>query len=296
MSVKYAAPAAWVVACFFGAAPAAAQSTAGTPPGTDVLFRECRSLWEDGKYEESLAKCRAFDQLAPSVGARLLMGDDYVALGKVASGWAAYVLARDLAHAKGDPRELDAIKRIDRVKPRLPNLVVRVMPQKKATVTVTEDGLALPPGSFGSSLPVDPGVHTLVATAEGRHPFRTVVNLAEGQAREVVVPVLEADAPVLVEDGNETRRDIGTGFVIGGGVTTVAGLVLGGLALSAYAPVRDACPNQNCADAASRSAVEGDANRANGFAIASTVTVTVGLVALAAGLYLRFTKPGGSLP
>lgn len=281
--------AACFAACLLVSAAAAAQSPAAS--AAETLFREGKALAAQQRYEEAIEKFRASEDLEPSVGVLLSLGDAQKARGKVSSAWGAYVSARDLAKAKGDSRVTDAEQRIAEVLPRLPYLMIRVsMPQ---SVTVTEDGLVLPPASLGSKLPVDPGPHTVVATAPGYRTFRSTESFTEGEYREILVPLLHRDA--LVENDDSTRRTVGTGLVIGGGAATVLGLAFGAVAISNWTDVKDTCPNRVCANASDRDAVQGKANTANGLAIASTATIAVGLAVLAAGLVLRLTTPAKSV-
>lgn len=279
--------AALVVSSFFLAGSATAQSPAAS--AAETLFREGKTLAAAQRYDEAIAKFRASQELEASVGVLLSLGDAYRARGKVASAWSAYVSAKSLAESKSDPRVTDAELRAASVRARLPRLIIRVA--STADVSVTDNGLPLPPASFGSALPVDPGSHEIVASAKGRRSFRVTEDLTEGQSRAVAIPALEID-PIAPDDASgNTQRTVGTGLVIGGAASAVIGLVLGSVAISKWNTVTSTCPNRLCDTAADRSAVHDDATAADTFAVASTITVAVGVVALAAGLVLRMTAP-----
>ena len=284
--------AALVAACLLVGTSALAQSPAAS--AAETLFREGKALYATQRYDDAIEKFRASQDLEPSVGVLLSLGDAYRARGRVASAWSAYVSAKDLAKTKGDSRVTDAEVRAAAVRPRLPHLTIRL--RSAGDVSVQDNGLTLPPASFGSSLPVDPGPHTIVATAKGHRPFRATADLSEGQSREIVVPALEVEPLAQqAEPADATRRTVVAGLLIGGGALTVVGLVFGGLAISKWSTVADKCPNRVCENDSDRSAVRGDAKTADGFAIASTVTVAVGVLAVAAGVVLRVTAPSSTV-
>ncbi len=294
---RRAALASFVLACSLACGAAHAQGSASA--AAEKLFREGKALASAGEWDEAIAKFKASQELEPSVGVLLSLGDAYRTRGQVASAWSAYVAARDLARTRGDARAVDAEARAADVSPRLPRLTIRVSPQPD--VSVTDDGLALPAASFGTALPVDPGLHTIVATAKGRRPFRTTQTIGEAQVREIVVPVLAVDddaapkplplPPPPANDRGDPQRTVGLGLVIGGGVATGAGLVLGAVAISKWSSVTAACPAKECDTAGQRDSAESDARAATHFATASTIGVVVGLVAIGAGLVLRMTAP-----
>lgn len=100
--------------------------------------------------------------------------------------------------------------------------------------------------------------------------------------------------PPTEDHRGDSQRTVGTSLLLGGGAVTVVGLVFGGLALSKWNTVSDACPDRLCDTTQERAAVQGDARTADRFAVVSTVTIGIGLVAIAAGLVLRMTSPSAS--
>lgn len=276
--------AALVAACVLVSSVAAADDVSPA----ERLFREGKVLASQRKWDEAIAKYRASQALEPRVGVLMSLGDAYVELGKLGSASIAFDLAHDVAIAQNDDRLPDVEKRIATIKSRVPHLTVRVM--SPAGVSVTEDDQTLPTASYGASRPIDAGTHTIVATAKGRRTFRTSVRLVEGQAGEVVVFELEPE-PLATNDGDKTQRTVSTGLMIGGGGVTALGLVFGAVAISNWSTVKDSCPNKTCPTTSDRDAVQGKANSADGFAIASTVTIAVGLLALGAGVVLKLTAP-----
>jgi hypothetical protein len=281
-----------------GSAPARAQNGAASAIA-EKLFREGKALYAERRYDEAIEKLRASEDVEPSVGVLLSLGDAYRARGKVASAWSAYVAARDLAKTRSDARVADAEQRAAEVSPRLARLTLRVA--SSDDVTVTDNGLTLPRSAFGSAVPVDPGRHEIVASARGRRAFRKAEELAEGQSRDVFVPVLEKEPEgreVAVsprEGAGDTQRTAGTALIVGGAGLTVVGLVFGGLAIAKWSSVTDRCPARQCDSIADRDATQGDARAADRLAVVSTIGVVVGVVAAGAGVVLRVSAPSGAV-
>ncbi len=286
---------ATMLACMLANVTARADNAAASA-AAEKLFREGKAFFAASRYEEAAEKFRASQEIEPSVGALLSLGDVYRAQSKVASAWSAYVAARDLANTKNDERASDAQQRAAEIAPRLPRLTVRFAVPSNATVT--DNGLRLPPASFGTALPVDPGPHVIVATAPGRRTFRTTATLAEGQTREVVVPELEREQRVVEREradasddtGNAGRR-VGLGLLGSGGVVAAAGLVFGGIAIAKWSSVTSTCPGKVCDSEAARASAVEEANTAQTFAAVSTISVAIGAVAMVTGLVFFLQAP-----
>jgi hypothetical protein len=170
--------------------------------------------------------------------------------------------------------------------------------------TVSLDATALGAASLGFALPVDPGTHHVVVSAEGRPSKELDVPIREGEQRELLVepgpapgtsepvaappprapaPQPVEPAPAPVHSGHGTR-DIG--YVVGGfgvvGVTTA--LVLGGIALGKKATVNEHCtPSAGTCD--SPTGIDASSSGKT-LATVSTVSFIVGAAALGAGIYL----------
>jgi len=191
-------------------------------------------------------------------------------------------------------------------------LAIRLAPDAPEGTTVTRDAIDLRSASLGASLPVDPGAHQVVVSAPGHSERRFVVDIKEGEQKELVVgpgPAIPPTAPVAVVPPpapakpppaarppepapKSTHADTKMlGYVIGGvGVAGIGtALVLGAVALgkkhtlaadNCNAQTRT-CDSQEGVDAASAGST---------LATASTVTFIVGAAAVGAGLYFILTS------
>lgn len=291
-------------------APALAQATAGDQVLAEALFREARTLMDQGKHAEACPKLAESQRLDPGGGTQLALALCLEAAGKTASAYGAFTEARALARRDGRAdREKIASERLDALSPRLTKLTVDVSGAARSLpgLSVSVDGVTLREPAWGLALPVDPGEAHVRATAPGRLPFEARVKTAgEGQTARVEVPEL-APAPGAASGGEgpvapaappgaspppdasagSSRRT--AGFVVGG--VGLAGLAVGGvfgaLALSKNADADAACPDVSCPDPG---AVEASASALT-FANVSNVAVGVGVLAIGVGAFLVLTSP-----
>ncbi|HEU4539187.1 MAG TPA: hypothetical protein VFS00_33935, partial [Polyangiaceae bacterium] len=156
-----------------------------------------------------------------------------------------------------------------------------------AGLTVRRDGQPLPASQWGAVVPVDPGLHTVEATAPGRRPFAQRVLVAAGAARvQVLVPLLEparAPAPAPPPAPAPGRGRAIAALALGGvGVAGVAlGTFFGLRAFSLYDEAKASCQDGET-DRCTPDGVDqqGDASRA---ALSSTVAFAAGGTALVLG-------------
>jgi hypothetical protein len=290
-----------------GVAMLTAASTArGDDPvaAAEALFQDGRRLMEQKKYAQACAKFAASEKLDPRSGTLLNLADCYEKNGQIASAWARFREAQTLAQRQNRPeREKIARERAELLEPKLPKLVIELAIQP-VEVEIRRDGVVVDPGVLGTHVPVDPGKHTIEATARGRKPWQTTVDVSG--TVNVKVPVLELkEEPVSAqpvptpkqpekekeadkdEGGWSTQRTLGlVGIgvgVVGLGVGTVFGLS----AKSKWSDAQGHCVNAECdADGVT---LADDAKSAGNL---STVFFIAGGVIAAGGAVLFFTAPG----
>jgi hypothetical protein len=178
-------------AALFGAGHAAAQST--NRVAAEGLFREARKLLDEGKYKEACEKLAASERLDPAVGTLLNLGRCYEKTGQKASAWETYREAITAAKQTGQAdREKAARRAADALEPNLPQLTISVAPEARLSgLQVTRDGLPVVSDLWGVTVPVDPGEHTIAATAPGMKDWSTTVTAEERATKTVTVPALE---------------------------------------------------------------------------------------------------------
>jgi hypothetical protein len=268
-----------------------------------ALFDEGVKLMEEGKYSGACPRLARSQQLAPSGGTLLALAECYEKNGQFASAWIAYKEVSARARTAG---KLDAERRAteltQKIEPRVAWLTINVSGTPGgAPPTVTRDGQPVPSAEWSVAVPIDPGPHSIQATAPGRRPFaREIVVPTRGERTTIDVPPLDPlpengaptspVAPPSSEGG--TQRTIG--IVLGGaGVVGLAvGTIFGLSAMSKNDEAASRCRTETLCDAEGlRLDSEGrDA------ATVSTVAFVVGLAAVGGGVALYLTAPQSRAP
>ncbi len=117
--------------------------------------------------------------------------------GKLASAYAAFRDAAELAERSADRRSEYAALRVRSLEPRLSRIVIDA-PQDGLPndVTIQLDSLSIVASGLGVGIAVDPGEHSVRASAPGFAPFtNSLVVSGEGQVQHVTIPTLERVMP-----------------------------------------------------------------------------------------------------
>jgi hypothetical protein len=279
------------IAALLAAAPAAAQVE--NEAAARALFDEGRKLRDAGRYEQACPKFEAASKLYGGSGLLVNLGDCYEHVGRTASAWTTFGDAVTLAVRLGhSDDETEARRRQAALGPRLSSLAIHVSSEAPGLV-VKRDGTPLDRPAWGSSIPVDPGLHTLSAEAPDRVAWSSSVSVTgPGRTVTVDVPELETMKPPLVVASSAPpspdRPSYWTAGRVVGVTMTGAGLValgIGGiLGLQAKSQYDKAAQEGGTArhDDSVKAVNEGN--------VASWV-VGVGAVVAAAGVLVWITVP-----
>lgn len=303
-----------VVAVALSSLTAAASASAepdDQKAAAQVLFESGRSLLDQGHFDEACPKFAESQRLDPGLGTMLWLADCYESAGRLASGWAAFKVAAAAAAQRKDGREQVARDRAAALEPRLSRLNITVAPG--ATVPgleVHRDGLLVGSAVWGLPVPVDPGVHTIAATAPGHRAWSTTVDIHdEAELRPVTIPVLETgpSQPPVAANGDESgdektgaaaasSRSGSTQRVIGIAVAGAgaAGIILGAVASLRAKSTYDESNAGHCNAADQCDAIgKQDRSSAISTAMLATVAMSAGAAALIGGGILDLTAPVG---
>ena len=176
------------IAAVAGVAPPARADEAEA----EEAFAEGRKLMERGSYA---AACEAFahsQRLDPAPGTLLNLGLCHERLGHVATSYAKFQAAAELAAREDDEaRERVAKERAKALEPRLPMLKVELAGEHPPGLEVAVDDEDIT-SKLGVAVPVDPDLYELEAAAPGRESWkRTITVSEEGVTKAVTVPDLE---------------------------------------------------------------------------------------------------------
>jgi hypothetical protein len=266
----------------------------GESAAAEALFQQAKTLADEKRWADACPKFEAAYRLDKTLGALMNLADCEEHLGRVASAWAHWGEAVELAEKNGDKRAGFAGKRRDALVKRLP-MILLVVAARKSALDVFRDDVRIDPAAYGVPLPSDPGPHVVSVRRGGEVLHRQPVTAAEGQTAPVTLDLaaIERAAPpppvavtVVAPLGNQ--KVIGYAILGVGAATLVAaaGLEIAALVNRASANAEDACFNGFCT-------TEGfDAvGRARTFATAGQWVGIGGIVVAAVGMTLALTAP-----
>lgn len=184
--VRIAALAVAVVVVATGAR-AQAEPQRKNSADAEALFYKARALMHQGRYAEACPTLEASLRLDAGIGTRFNLADCNEHIGKTATAWAGFNEVAAAAKASHQAeRESVAKKRAQALEPRLPKLVVDV--PEPAGLSITRDGVVVPPATYGVEVPVDPGIHRVAASAPGKQAWEVNVHSVQGKSARVTVP------------------------------------------------------------------------------------------------------------
>jgi len=265
------------------------------------LFDEAIKLMDTRNYAEACPKLARSQELAPSGGTLLNLGDCYEKNGQTASAWISFRDAAARAATAGQKQaQAAALVRADALAPKLLRMTITLAPDARVPgLEIKRDGQVVSNAELGIDVPIDPGPHKIEATAPGHVPWTNEVSVVQGKPTEPIViakleprpaePAAARGATIDPNRGN-TQRTIGL-VVAGGGLLAASiGAVFGLKAFStnddALSHCRDAVDAKRC-DPTGLSLTD----EARTQATISTVLVTLGTAAVAGGIVLYMLAP-----
>jgi hypothetical protein len=261
----------------------------------DALFDDGKNLVAAGKVAEGCAKFEASIEILPQLGTRLNLADCFEKIGRTASAWTEWREAAALASKAHDAREQFALDRMAALGPKVPRLTIDVAATTASLpgLVLKVDGQDVPKATFGTPLPVDPGAHTVDATAPGKPPFSQKVDVSASKTVTVDLSAAKPTAPVVVaskpsEGGGHGLRTVGLAVGIGGIAGLGAGMTMGMIARSSY---RSAFSRGDCAGDVCNAAGQQTTSSAISLANAATVVTIIGGAALATGVVVYLVSP-----
>ncbi len=289
------------------AGAAAAQDAKG---GSVLAYDEAQKLMAEGKIGEACPKYAESQRLDPQLGTLFHLADCLEKNGQTASAWASFREAVDIAKKLGDPRKELGERHIAALVPKLSRLQINVA--EGAEIHVERDAVTVGKALFGAPVPMDPGPHTITASAPGKRTWTSkIVIPADGSITMVTVPELTAEVSTSPESSETSlaptaRPTTAAGHTqsersglkrrwpaiaaAGVGLTGVAvGSVFGLRSMSKHDAVEEHCGASTCRDQTGVD-LSDEAIAAGNI---STIGFIVGGVGLAAGAVLWFTLPSG---
>ena len=289
---------------------AMAEPTSADKSLATQLFKEGRTLVDQGKYAEGCRKLEESQRLDPGGGTLLNLALCHEKEGRTATAWAEFTEALGIARKDDRPQRIEmAQQHIVSLEPTLSRLVVQV-PQSSdlPDLEIKRDGTSIRRAAWGTAMPVDPGEHVLEAFALGKIPWKQTVTVGgNAETKSIAVPTLE-NAPVVATPAQTTPgsgTSGGTSYVevkkpINPAAWVAFGIGAAGIGVGSYFGIRamneqqtadNACPQDRCTrDGSSANA---DAIK---FANISTVGFGVGVLGVGLGTFLLLTRGSTTVP
>lgn len=261
-----------------------------------ALFDEATALKSKDDWAGACPKFESSYKLDPALGTLLNLANCFEKIGKIASAWARWEEAYQWATKNNDDRAEYAKNNRDALAPRLPKLKIAVT-NPVAALSIERDTAGVLPAMYGSSLPVDPGEHT-VFVKRGDEVLKTEkIKVAEAQSAEVALDLaaIEKAAPppkpkkdVVVVGPSPTLRKVGWGV----GATGLAGVLAAGV-IEIYALSRKSLADdpKNCFERLCTPAGKAFADDAKTFAEVGQWVGIGSLVVTAVGVTLLIVTP-----
>lgn len=231
------------------AAPARAQDTTRA----DETFQAGRALLKDGKFADACPKFEESQRHDPASGTLLALAYCQELSGLLASSWANYLAASDLAAKEGQTeRQTAAAERAKALSERYSTLTI-VVPAELSNLPglrILRDGIEVDRSAYNGKIPLNGGMHSVEAVAPGRERWSGAITLQqEADHKTLTLPILSqqsgggvvtfssapsqpAPAPAVREAPPNRMRQASLLLAVGSGVALGLGGTFGILAAS----------------------------------------------------------------
>lgn len=177
--------------------PAHAQDTTRA----DETFQAGRALLKDGKYSDACPQFEESQRHDPASGTLLALAYCQELSGLLASAWANYLAAADLASKEGhSERHGAASERAEALTKRYSTLTIVVPPELSniAGLRVLRDGIEVTRSAYNQRIPLNGGMHSIEAAAPGRERWSGAVTLQpEADHQTLTLPLLSSQQAAL---------------------------------------------------------------------------------------------------
>lgn len=260
--------------------------TAADKAAADTLFKEGTKLISKGDYAAACEKFEASLMRVAQLGTQFSLASCYEKLGKTASAWGALRAAASAAKEAHDKRQRFFEESAAALEAKLSKMVIKIETTNRVDgLKIKCDGSEVTLAELDSPVPVDPGEHTVEASAPGRVSWSTKMSVPSTPGIvAVLVPGLEkVPAP---RGPSRTRRILAYGLAGSGIALVLESLHLGSLASSRWTDAQSHCRDLICTPTGIA-----HADRAKTLGRESTVAFTVGVGVVAAAMIFFLTEP-----
>jgi hypothetical protein len=259
-------------------------------------FQRGIELEQASNWSEAIQQFREVGQVRMTPHVRFHIAFCEEGLGRLVTALGGYELALHEADQVGPDFKGEVETAITNLKERIPKLVIE-RGQGADAASVQLDGVDLGASSVGVEVPLDPGPHSVAATAPGMKPWSVTADLREREVTRVTLVLEPLPEPVPVESPTTEKVVVVTReeppkrlvpYLIGGaGVAALIGAgALFVLKQTTLAELEEKCPDPNACDPA----YEDTYNRMRFYGYAAPVTAGVGVAAVGVSVYMLFFR------
>jgi hypothetical protein len=221
-------------------------------PEAEALFREGKRLLAAGEIERACEKFEASERIEAENGTELNLADCWERAGRTASAWAMFVKAA--ASAKRDDRAAEARRRAALLESKLVHLTIEVPADvDRLDLAITRNDQVVDRGLWNQPVPVDPGEHTITASAPRRETWSATIKV-KTKDKVIAVPELERAtarkrAAKKTPEASNRHRGLTIGLALGGSgaIAIATGFAIHSKDLQDRSDAR--CPMTSCDDA-----------------------------------------------
>jgi hypothetical protein len=275
-------------------APALADNAADLRKAR-AQFQRGIELEQAGNWAEAIQQFREVGAIRMTPQVRFHIAYCEEGLGRLVTALGGYELALAEADRVGPDFKTEVETAITRLRERIPKLMIERGAGAEAA-SVQLDGVDLGASSVGVEIPLDPGPHTVGATAPGYKAFSATVEAKEREVTRITLELEVAPEPapgaaqgereVIVVTQQAPSRVIP--YVVGG--AGVAFLITGGVLLAlrqqAAGELEEACPDPKQCPESNRDTYD----RMKFYGVASPIAFGLGVAGVGAAVYLIMTE------
>jgi hypothetical protein len=185
--------------------PAAAVAPVDDPVRAKELSDEAVALANAGDFRTACAKLEQSLALHHGLGTEFHLAGCWSKIGRTASAYALFEKVANTAHELGQTeREGVARQRMETLLPKLSRLRIDVL-SPGTHMEVRRDDELVPESEWGTPVPVDRAAHELRATADGKAPWSTKLDVSDPAT------IVAVQIPALTDEPKEAPPTVAPG-------------------------------------------------------------------------------------
>ena len=187
------------------------------------LYNEGWQLQQQGRYADAVDRYTRSLAVFPAPTTAFRLAQCKEALGKLVEAAEELRAIRNAPLPAGSPQafvtaQQDAAAEVPKLEARIPKIKIEIQPAGISGLVVTVDGATMPTALVGVARPIDPGSHTITATAPGYSQAQARVDVREKQTPmpEVTLTLQASAAGPTYQAGGPTYQTGGPTYQTGG--------------------------------------------------------------------------------